>query len=665
MRGYLWVAAIVLTLCAPLAGAQSVTMQSLLREMTSLDWLAVAPGPAYITKQFSSYDRNSTDPNVLTEKNWFANGDRGQYLRKEKGAAGEEFVLMDADGPGAIVRFWSANANDGGIARIYIDGVEKPAVEVSLEQMLDGRVQPFVKPIAVSLSKGWSSYLPIPYARHCKVTVSKFDIYYQINYRTYASGTVVEPYTSKLAERLMPLIESTAKALEAPDTAAKLPENAVPTDYQGSLAPGETQSLELVGPAAVHEIICKIGGGDDLAEVLRGCLLEIAFDGNAPSVIAPVGDFFGTAPGLNPFKSLSCGVINNGKMYSHWVMPFQQKAVLSVTNHSKAAVTLCGAVTTAPWTWKPDSLYFHAKWRGVRDLPTRPMLDWNYMSADGGRGRFAGVMLHITNPVGDWWGEGDEKIYVDGENFPSHFGTGTEDYFGYAWCSNEKFTHAYHNQPRCDGPGNYGQTCVSRFHIMDNIPWTKSFRFDLEMWHWADVKIAQSVCAYWYADGAAKDNFPVLDPALLSVPPVPEMKGVEGALEAEKMKVVSADGGEASPQGGAARWSLMEQIWWRHGKVGDKLVLAFPVAEAGRYEVLASFTKAPDYGIHKLTVNGQPVKEPLDLYHTKVLAEDEQSLGVFDLVQGDNKLEVEVVGANEKAKPGNMFGLDYLRLIKK
>ncbi len=665
MRGYLWVAAIAAVLCAPLAGAQSVTMESLLKEMSSLDWLAVAPGPGYITKQFSSYDRNSTDPNVLTEKNWFANGDRGQYLRKEKGAAGEEFVLMDADGPGAVVRFWSANANDGGIVRIYIDGAEKPAVEMSLEDMLDGRVKPFVKPIAVSLSKGWSSYLPIPYAKHCKVTVSKFDIYYQINYRTYVSGTVAQSYSPKLAETLLPLIESTAQALAAPDMAVKAPGNAVPSDYEVALGPGETQSLELAGPAAVYGITCRADAAD-LADALRGCLLEIAFDGKAPAVIAPLGDFFGTAPGVNPFKSLSCGVGWDGKtLYSHWVMPFAQKAVLSVTNHSKAAVTLSGAVTTAPWTWKPDSLYFHAKWRGVRDLPTRPMLDWNYMSADGGRGRFAGVMLHVTNPVADWWGEGDEKIYVDGESFPSHFGTGTEDYFGYAWCCNEPFTHAYHNQPRCDGPGNYGQTCVSRFHIMDNIPWTKSFRFDLEMWHWADVKIAQSVCAYWYADGAATDNFPAIDPALLSVPAVPEIKGVEGALEAEKMKVLSVDGGQVDPQGGVAPWSRMAQLWWRQGRVGDKLVLAFPVTEAGRYEVMGRFTKAPDYGIHKLAVNGQPVKNQLDLYNKKVLAEEEQSLGVFELTQGDNKLEVQVVGANEKAKPGNMFGLDYLRLIKK
>ena len=61
-----------------------------------------------------------------------------------------------------------------------------------------------------------------------------------------------------------------------------------------------------------------------------------------------------------------------------------------------------------------------------------------------GRGRFCGVMLHVWNPRGGWWGEGDEKFFVDGEKFPSTFGTGSEDYFGYAWCDPHLFQRAYH-----------------------------------------------------------------------------------------------------------------------------------------------------------------------------------------------------------------------------
>ncbi len=88
-------------------------------------------------------------------------------------------------------------------------------------------------------------------------------------------------------------------------------------------------------------------------------------------------------------------------------------------------------------------------------------------------------MYQISNPVANWWGEGDEKIYIDNENFPSTFGTGTEDYYGYAYCWYEPFTHAYHNQVRVDGPANFGHSCVSRFHFLDALTFDKSIKFDM------------------------------------------------------------------------------------------------------------------------------------------------------------------------------------------
>ena len=67
---------------------------------------------------------------------------------------------------------------------------------------------------------------------------------------------------------------------------------------------------------------------------------------------------------------------------------------------------------------------------------------------------YVGDCLTLFNTVYAWRGEGDEKIYVDGESFPSHFGTGTEDYYGYAWCRPERFTgHPFIAQP--DGSGNF------------------------------------------------------------------------------------------------------------------------------------------------------------------------------------------------------------------
>ena len=120
----------------PAWGEQAVGLGTLLDEMTNLDRLASVDDPPYVTRQFSSYDRKSTDPKIQTTDNWFANRDRGQHLRTEEVNGRTEYVLMDAEGPGAIVRFWSANPDEGGNVKIYLDRQPTPALEASLQDFL-------------------------------------------------------------------------------------------------------------------------------------------------------------------------------------------------------------------------------------------------------------------------------------------------------------------------------------------------------------------------------------------------------------------------------------------------------------------------------------------------------------------------------------------------
>ena len=641
--------------------AKRITLESLLNETISLDRLAVAPSQSYVTRQFSSYDQRSTDPTILTDENWFANGDRNQHLRVEENQGREEYVLMDAAGPGAVVRFWSANPDEGGVVRFYLDNNEYPAIEMPLNALLGGKTAPYIAPFCGEHSKGWNCYMPVPYQEHCKITISEGNIYYQINYRTYEPGTSIKTFTLAQADMAMSLIRDNAAMLATPYEAVK-PHAGQAAPYGTFIDAGTSESMEISGPGAIYRITCAVNA-DNIEAALRACVISITFDDQENAVSAPLGDFFGTAPGINPYQALPMGALEEGMMYCHWVMPFKESAIITVENFGDSDVQLNGEIAVAPREWDDETLYFHAKWRAEKDIPTRPMQDWNYMTL-GGKGRFAGVSLHVANPVGDWWGEGDEKIYVDGEMFPSHFGTGTEDYFGYAWCSNALFTHAYHNQVRCDGPGNYGHTCVNRMHIMDDIPFNESFRFDMEVWHWADTKITQSITAYWYAAADGTDNFGAPLPELLVVPEFEPPKGVEGALEGEELKVISVTNGTVEEQSGVHwKWSKMSHLWWRDGKPGDALVLAFPAEKAGKYEVFAVFTKAEDYGIHQLSINGKSAGETRDFFHKgSVAVTKEESLGEFDLTESDNTFEVTIVGTNPAALPSHMFGLDYLRL---
>ncbi len=649
----------------PLMAAEAsevVSVDSLLGDLTDLPRLSKLPVPAYTTKQFSSYDQASKSPD--DEKAWFANGDAGQYLRVEEVNGRKEHVMMDIAGPGAIVRIWSANPK--GVLRIYIDESKSPAIESPMGVILGGTMPGLPLPLAGERSRGWNLYFPIPYAKHCKVTSDEGGFYYHVNYRTYEPSARVTSFKPDDLRRLRHEIYDAAAKLTATRDEGGLPADRKKEPFDKTLAPeAQAELFKARGPRAICGILVRLAA-KDLEAAARGTVLRISFDGEQ-TIECPVGDYYGTAPGLTPYASMPLGITAgpNQEMWSHWWMPFAREATVSVVNMGDQEVRIEGAVSSVPTTWDERSLLFHAGWRIERGIKPRPFTDWAHLECTG-TGRFVGGHLHLQNTVRGWWGEGDEKIYVDGETFPSHFGTGTEDYYGYAWCSPERFVHAFHNQPRCDGPGNYGNTSVNRFHIIDDIPFTKSFKFDIENWQW-DEKATNNRAAvsYWYARPGGKHFFKPLTKADVKLDVMPEFKifTVAGAIEGEKLKVIDKTGGKTQNQDMGEQWSNAKHLWWTEGKPGDKLNLGFQVNEAntGRKHVIVGLTRAVDYGIVQLSINDQKAGEPIDLYNQNVAHTGQIDLGEFDLPKGQNKLTVEITGGNPKAT-AHLFGIDYLLL---
>lgn len=209
----------LMIVCNGLAMADPViSLKTLLHEMTDRSALARWPENAYTCKQFSSYDRSSH--NMTDKRAWFGNFDQGQFIRQEENGGRTEYVMMDAEGPGAIVRFWMtfSGINRGqGTLRIYIDNEEKPVIEGNVRDILSGQVL-CGEPLSTSVpdeapmeERGHNLYLPIPYAKRCKVTIespdlkitpegkieSKTIVYYAINYRTYTSPVKVISFSAK------------------------------------------------------------------------------------------------------------------------------------------------------------------------------------------------------------------------------------------------------------------------------------------------------------------------------------------------------------------------------------------------------------------------------------------------------------------------------------
>jgi hypothetical protein len=439
---------------------------------------------------------------------------------------------------------------------------------------------------------------------------------------------------------------------------------------------------------------CKVEA-EKLPEALRGVLLQVWFDDDKePQIRCPLGDFFGTSPGASTYAALPLTAksepnkVGNSApedddsitrfnevvtLKSRWVMPYNRSARIELQNHGKKTVIAEPAFHVEPYHWTDRSLYFHAKWR-TQTMKTRPFRDWTYCDLKG-KGVFVGDMLSVMNPVGAWWGEGDEKIYVDGEEFPSWFGTGTEDYYGYAWSDPKPFQHAYHNQTRCDGPGTFGRTSVNRFHILDNIPFTKSFRFDMEVWHWTpNIDVNYAATSYWYARPGATDDFPPVDAKVLqNVPAPPPLFKIAGAVEGEKLKILGKSGEfEAGPQAMQefpdGKWSGDSHLWVRPPKAGSWVDLELPVPADGKYHVVVYLTKARDYGILQFHLDGPPLGRPIDCFHADaVVATGPVDLGTVSLKKGTVTLRGEVVGTNEKSVGLRyMWGLDcvVLRPVK-
>ncbi|RME91684.1 MAG: DUF2961 domain-containing protein [Verrucomicrobia bacterium] len=215
---------------------------------------------------------------------------------------------------------------------------------------------------------------------------------------------------------------------------------------------------------------------------------------------------------------------------------------------------------------------------------------------------------------------------------------------------------------------NKGHVSVNRWHIADNIPFWQSLEACIEKYFPNDRPTLYAATVFWYLAPGGEDPYRPVGPEDRAGYWDESMLAVwraKGVLEGERLEVLSRTGGQTQVQGMAGfagRWSNDAQLWWTGAKPGDRLELALPVERAGRYAVKIRCTRAVDYGVARILLDGRPLGEPIDFYHDGVVATDELTLGEAELPAGRHRLTVEITGANPKAVKAYMFGLDYVRL---
>ena len=244
---------------------------------------------------------------------------------------------MDQEGPGAVVRFWNALGgtawDPGGIVRIYLDDAETPVIAMHNKALVggDGLVgEPFSYLASdESTNPGWRGrnlYLPIPFAKRCKITFDIslaegkkgwFGYYYQINVREYPAGTEVVTFDLKQLDAATPKLDAVGRRL----TGKGLDDADIRTLTVGDLpiAPGASRKIDCTGTGAIRSISLSLKAEDSL-QALRSTVLKITFDGE-DRVWCPLGSFFGVGYTGSPHDTFLVRRDAEGVMTANWVMP--------------------------------------------------------------------------------------------------------------------------------------------------------------------------------------------------------------------------------------------------------------------------------------------------------------------------------------------------------
>jgi hypothetical protein len=436
-------------------------------------------------------------------------GDSRFITTNEKG----EGVIFSAEGAGAVTRIWMVMGDgisdplDPAIRiRVRVDGRRRPVVDLALPDLFDGSSPPFVRPLVEGLTTsggGHVSYVPIPFRDGCEISLVGADnakIWFQVTARLLADGAGVRPFDGR---------ESTTTLAAALELAGSDP-------WDGGPSPTTSGTITLRPGGG--EIIATFDGPD----VINGVVirtprkhwprlgLRFTFDDREPQLI-PVSDLFAVpATDGEPSRSLFVGADDEGDLYCYFPMPFFERAVVELLRRPvegptwvKVNYALRSTGTPPP----PDAGYFGVQARQVRDSGSAGKI--TLLDLDG-RGSWVGLMADLSPVNGTDWTflEGDERVFVDGEQAPSLHGTGVEDFFNggfYFRGPNGKPTvfrtalagAPYFRQSRA-------KAVMYRLLLGDAVVFDRGIRVELEAGQTGELGLRARTVAYYYlADPAA------------------------------------------------------------------------------------------------------------------------------------------------------------------
>jgi hypothetical protein len=458
------------------------------------------------------------------------------------------------------------------------------------------------------------------------------------------------------------------------------------------LAAGQRMTVaELSGPGEIRHIWFTVAGLD--RRWPRSLVLRIYWDGaEGPSVETPIGDFFAAGNGMRAnVSSLPIEVTSYGRALNcYWHMPFRKKARVELWNQSRGRMTVyCQINWLQLPALAPDVLYFHARYR--QEFPVKPFAPYTIFEGEGA-GQYVGTVLSSQNSLGSWFGESDDRYYIDGERTPSLVGTGTEDFFTDAW-NLRVFTNANAGVTICEPKGVDCRITAYRWHLHAPVIFRKSLRVEIERRSFIDIEDSTSgrlksydfkfrpdffsSVAFWYQKEIARPFCPL--------PPIEERLNPELWIEVKDMVDRMARSDDLKPLIASNRTCHGKKMFHvANDRIGAWIEVPVEIKEEGPYSLSVFQVLLREYGTWKVTLSGPgqtKVLDPaLDFYDPYVCLKEnwpesqvygtvrESKLGVLRLVPGFYTLRFECVGANplsqvkQTGKPGYGLAMDAISL---
>ena len=263
-----------------------------------------------------------------------------------------------------------------------------------------------------------------------------------------------------------------------------------------------TPLMDVAGPGVIQHIWITVD-----PKRYRDLILRMYWDDETePSVECPVGDFFCNGWGMRAnVLALPINVNPSGAFNCYFPMPFRKRARVTIENR---APNDCNeffyTINYTETEVDADDAYFHAQFRRTNPLPY--MEDYVLLDGVRGKGQYVGTYMAWQQNSGGWWGEGEIKFFLDGDDeYPSICGTGTEDYFGGAWGFGANYSAPYLGYPLGGVDFKVGNRHgVYRFHIMDPIRFSQDLRVTMQAIGWRSetryLPLQDDIAsvAYWY-----------------------------------------------------------------------------------------------------------------------------------------------------------------------